>query len=153
MGQVLGRALPFATILSLLTALGFIVPLIHNVEYGPFEIDIDVVDVDILREGSYNFTLKISITNENTSEVNLVEAMIGMYYDADHYTVISQYFITNLIIPALETTVYYPEGTINLIDDNVPKILYVTVEGKYAISGRLTDLNIEQELDLEPYWP
>jgi len=153
MGQVLGRALPFMTILSLLTALGFIVPLMHNIEYGPFEVDIDVIDVDILRTGSYNFTLKVSITNENASEVKLLNGLIGIYYDETHYTVISQYFLTELIIPSKETTVYYPEGTITLVDDNVPKIVYITIEGKYYMSGSMTDLEIERELDLEPYWP
>lgn len=153
MGQILGKALPFATILSLLTALGFVIPLIQDIQYGPFEFDIDVKDVDIFGDGVYNFTLKISVKNQNATEVTLITATIGMYYDAEHYSTISQYFIDRLIIPAKETTVYYVDGRITLQDDNVPKIVYVAIEGKYALGGNLRDINYEQELDLEPYWP
>jgi len=153
MGQILGKALPFATIMALITALGFTVPLIHDIQYGPFEFDIDIKDIDILDTGVYNFTLKVSITNTNLTAMRLTDTVIGIYTDSNHYTVISQYFIPDLFIPSEATSTYYPEGTITLINDDVPRYLYATIEGKYTVGAIITNINFEIKIDLKPYWP
>lgn len=153
MGQTLGKALPFATILALLTALGFTIPLIHNIEYGPFTIDLDIDDLDIINEGLYNFTLKVKVTNDNDSEIKIIHGQIGIYYDAKKYDLISQYLIDDLILPAHEATIYYVDSYVALHNDEVPRKVFVTITGQYAIGASLADLDYEEWFDLSPYWP
>lgn len=152
MGQTLGKALPFATVLALLTALGFTIPLI-TIDYGPFTFDLSTNEVDIINEGLYNFTLLVKITNNNNSEIKIIHGEIGIYYDENKYDLISQYFINDLILPAQEATIYYVDSYVALVGDEVPQKVFVTITGKYAIGGSLFDLEYEEWFDLSPYWP
>ena len=101
----------------------------------------------------YNFTLSVKISNNNNTDVFLSQMNIGIFYDANKYTTIASYSITNIYLPAQEATIYPVEGYVALVDDAVPQRVFVSVYGWYSYGGDLIKIDFGMWIDLSAYWP